>query len=56
MYMRPERDPLIALHAEVRRKSLVPSPSTSPMPVASNPNVSPETLPVQARINEPSLP
>ncbi len=46
MNIRPERGPLIALHAEVSRKSMTPSPFTSPIPVASNPNVSPGTFPV----------
>ena len=31
----------MALQAEVSNRSMTPSPSTSPMPVASNPKVSP---------------
>jgi hypothetical protein len=54
--VRPERKPATLLQADVMSKSGVPSPSTSPMPVASNPSVSPGTRPVMARSNEPSFP
>ena len=37
----PEWLPLIPLQADVIRRSTVPSPSVSPMPTASKPNVSP---------------
>ena len=43
MNIRPEWNPWIPLQAEVIRRSIVPSPSTSPIPTASNPNVSPGT-------------
>src|SRR4029079_16816197 len=39
--MRPEWKPLMPLHADVIRKSDMPSPSTSPSVTASNPKVSP---------------
>ena len=41
MNIRPEWKPWMPLQADVMRKSIVPSPSTSPMPTASNPKVSP---------------
>jgi hypothetical protein len=41
MNTRPEWKPLTPLQAEVIRKSAVPSPSMSPSPTESNPNVSP---------------
>lgn len=56
MNIRPERPPLTALQAEVTRRSGTPSPSTSPMPVTSNPSVSPMTLPVIFRSRRPSRP
>ena len=39
--IRPEWNPWMPLQADVIKKSIVPSPSTSPMPTASKPNVSP---------------
>jgi AraC family transcriptional regulator len=53
---RPERYPRIALQADVIRKSVVPSPSTSPIPTASNPNVSPGTRHVYVASRRPSAP
>lgn len=41
MNMRPEWKPCMPLQAEVINRSIVPSPSTSPRPTASKPNVSP---------------
>ena len=45
-----------ALQADVSRKSITPSPFTSPIPVASKPKVSPGTLPVHSLISEASFP
>src|SRR3954466_3847678 len=41
MNTRPEWNPLTPLHADVIRKSTVPSLSMSPSATASNPNASP---------------
>jgi hypothetical protein len=39
--IRPEWKPWMRLQADVVRKSIVASPSVSPMPTASKPNLSP---------------
>src|SRR5690242_9470069 len=53
---RPEWFPLIPLHADVISRSTVPSPSVSPIPTASNPNVSPGIRHVYVFKSFPSRP
>jgi hypothetical protein len=46
---RPVFGTFALLHADVSRKSILPSPFTSPIPVSPNPSVSPDCQLVQDR-------
>src|SRR6185503_15329403 len=54
-YARPDCLPATPLHAFVIRKSIAPSPSTSPMPVVSKPKVSFATVHTHDSRSAPSL-